>query len=431
MSKNLNEAVDRLMTDKQMPGFKSQAIRKVTEQCIKNTVEALRKGSAVDEQVQVSDIATYTPVLINLLRRVLPTLVGTEMVGVQALKLPTGRIFAQRVFKGPSRSTGEEVWGNKPATGPDYTAAPDTSWSGTGTDPNGTGMLTADGEALGLAPYGGGTPWNEMSFGIDYIDVATKTRKLKGRVTIEVIQDMRTVHGLDAEQELANILQSEIVAEIDREIVQKIYIDAKAGCLNTATPGTFDFAVDADGRWSMEKVQGLMLQIEREATLIAQETRRGRGNFILTSPEVAAYLSMANLISGIYVNADFTNIVNPVGISYYGLLCNRFKVYVDPYMVATPGTGDPAGAATHQVVVGYKGNEQDAGIYYCPYIPLFLQKAVDPEGLNPIIGFGSRYGIISSPWYCTPASMNSAAPVVTPATNSFYRKFSVKIDSVV
>lgn len=369
---------------------------------------------ALNEATETGDVSQWTPVLMSLIRRVMPTLCGTQMYGVQALTQPTGRIFAQHVYYGKNKQSGTETWANG-TVGEDTAlgAAPNKTYGGTYT--------TADGEKLGWreSATDGGTVtetklWKEMSFAIDHIDVSVQTRALKGKLTTELLTDLKAVHNLDGQQEMANILQSELVAEIDRELVDRMNAEAKVGAVECTSKGVFDFSLDADGRWSMEKVQGLLIQIEREATIIAQETRRGRGNFILTSPEVAAYLSMANLITNIYKNTGFNQVINPVGISYYGMLCNRYKVFVDPYASSESGK--------HNITIGYKGvNEYDAGLFYCPYVPLQFFTAVDPNSFGSILGVKSRYGIVSNPYYC--ATSSTAA---TAKTNSFYRKFQIK-----
>lgn len=390
---------------------------KITDSHMKGVVYQVLENTEreLNEATVTGDIAQYTPVLMSLIRRTMPTLVGNQMVGVQAMSAPTGRIFAQHVYYGKSKTGGTETWANGTVgTATNVGAAPNPAHTGPHTTENGEklGWPSADGTKYEE------TQWPEMSFAIDYIDVSVKTRALKGKITTEVVSDLRAVHGLDAEQEIANILQAEIVAEIDREIINRMITEAKTGAQNCATAGTFDFSVDADGRWSMEKVQGLLIQIEREATLIAQETRRGRGNFILTSPEVAAWLSMANLITNEYGNVGFTPVINPVGISYYGMLTNRFRVFVDPYAVATGSGTDQL----HEILVGYKGaNAYDAGVFYCPYIPLQFFKATGQEDFGLRLGIKSRYGIVSNPYYCATGTTDATA-----GTNSYYRKFKIK-----
>ena len=331
---------------------------KVTDPVMKNALYTVLQNTTKELNEATTDtmnVAQYTPVLISLIRRTLPTLVGPQMVGLQPLNLPTGRIFVQHVWQ-EKGGVKKEMWANgEVGTDTAYGLEPDENLSGP--------YATADGEKLGWFPQNNhaaeeniksvGESWPEVSFTIDAVDVSVKTRALKGKITTEVIQDLKAVHGLDAEQEIANILQTELTAEIDREIVNRIYTEAKKGAVNTATPGVFDFQSDGNGRWSMEQVIGLMVQIEREATIIAQETRRGRGNFIITSPELAAYLSMANQVTNNYKEVGFVEPVNPVGISYYGTLANRFKVYCDPYLSAKNVNGKLA----HKMVVGFKGRK--------------------------------------------------------------------------
>lgn len=399
---------------------KDSSMKKTIYQVLANTTKELNENTTV-----TGDIAQYTPVLISLIRRTLPTLVGPEMIGMQAMNLPTGRIFVQRVFAGAN-----ETWANSAAGATTTTAgaAPDPAFSGP--------YATADGEKKGWTTRADGTGalsdpnvYPEMSFSIDSVDVSVKTRALKGKLTTEVISDLRAVHGLDAEQEIANILQTEITAEIDREIVTRIYSEAKAGAQNCTAAGTFDFATDADGRWSMEKVMGLMIQIEREATWIAQETRRGRGNFILTSPELAAYLSMANLISNTYSNGGFVEPINPVGVSYYGMLANRFKVFVDPYLTSSKVGAEGSQKTVHKLIVGYKGaNTYDSGLFYCPYIPIQFFKAQGQEDFGLRLGIKSRYGIISNPYALTSAQITAGTTAATAATNSYFRAFNVVVD---
>ena len=396
-----------------LPAIKPGGMHNIISRLMENTVQYLK-----ETVTSTGDMAQWTPVIMSLIRRTMPTLVGPQMIGIQPLSMPTGRIFVQRVYAGD-----QEVWGNgtigtATAAGP----APDENFSGP--------YSTVDGEKLGWKDYsdaptgkiGTGTQYPEMSFAIEGVDVSVKTRALKGKITTEVVTDLRRVHGLDADMELSSIMQAELTAEIDREIVGRIISEAKVGAVNTSEPGIFDFAVDADGRWSMEKVMGLLLQIEREATWIAQETRRGRGNFILTSPEVAAYLSMANLITTQYENVGFTPVVNPVGVSYYGMLANRFKVFVDPYMTYTKGDNK----IKHTVVVGYKGASQyDSGMFYCPYVPFEWYFGTGEEDFGKRIGIKSRYGIISNPYSVANLQAGNTA---APGTNSYFRKFALVVD---
>ena len=447
-----------------LPAIKDPVMKKTVKAVIENTLKGINEEDYSPNRT--GDMAQYTPVIISLIRRTLPTLVGPQMVGLQAMNLPTGRIFVQRVYavKDDKR---QEVWGNGPIS-TQHKIGPEVPYTHSGPYP------TPDGEALGWDLYDAnyhtkkvefdadgnptslsepyslsndgvkqrafygedkrgegeypgyavseGPTYPEMAFGIESMDVSVKTRALKGRLTTEVVQDLRSVHGLDAEQEIANILQTEITAEIDREIVNRIKYEAKAGAQNCTTPGVFNFAVDSDGRWSMEKVMGLRIQIEREATWIAQETRRGRGNFILTSPEVAATLSMANLITTQFDNVNFMPIVNPVGVSYYGMLANRFKVFVDPYMTYESKDGE----LRHTLIVGYKGASQyDAGLFYCPYIPVQWYRTTGQEDFGARIGIKTRYGLVSNPYSISQERLLAGATDAVRATNSFYRKIQI------
>ena len=282
------QEIEKLITENynDLPGVTDTSMQKTLKTVINNTQRMMMN----EDNTTTGDVAQFTPVIMSLIRRTMPTLVGPQMVGMQAMSQPTGSIFVERVYAGDN-----EIWGNGTiGTATVAGKAPDPAFSGPYTTANGEKLGWKDYSAAPSGQIGTGTQWPEMSFGIERMDVSVKMRALKGRLTTEVIQDLRTVHGIDADQEIVNILQTELTAEIDREIVARIIKEAKVGAQNCAKPGTFDFAVDADGRWSMEKVMGLLIQIEREATWIAQETRRGRGNFILTLPEVAAYLSMAD-----------------------------------------------------------------------------------------------------------------------------------------
>ena len=442
-----------------LPAIKDPVMKKTVKAVIENTLKNINEEEY--SPTRTGDMAQYTPVIISLIRRTLPTLVGPQMVGLQAMNLPTGRIFVQRVYA-VKDDIRQEVWGSGPIS-TQHKIGPEVPYTHSGPYP------TPDGEALGWDLYDGNYHWEEapqrdadgniipgtgklsnagvrersqagndgmvggyavgegpsypeMAFGIEAMDVSVKTRALKGRLTTEVVQDLRSVHGLDAEQEIANILQTEITAEIDREIVNRIKYEAKQGAQNCTTPGVFNFAVDSDGRWSMEKVMGLLIQIEREATWIAQETRRGRGNFILTSPEVAATLSMANLITTQFDNVNFMPIVNPVGVSYYGMLANRFKVFVDPYMTYESMDGE----LRHTLIVGYKGASQyDAGLFYCPYIPVQWYRTTGQEDFGARIGIKTRYGLVSNPYSISQERLLAGATDAVRATNSFYRKIQI------
>lgn len=363
----------------------------------------------------------YDPILISLLRRAMPNLIAFDICGVQPMKAPTGMIFALRSRY--SSQSGDEALFNEA----------DTDFSGTGTHQawdathnpldgsatTGTGMYTTDAEALGGAGThtrmpGGRQPvnfdhetgtasqsdgsFNQMAFSIEKIVVEAKTRALKAEYTMELAQDLKAVHGLDAETELANILSAEILAEINREVVRTIYAKARSGAQNCTTAGTFDCNTDSVGRWSVEQFKGLMLQLEKEANAIAKETRRGRGNIIICDSDTASALSVTGMLDCGSALVDNLN-VDDTGNTFVGVLNNRFKVYIDPYSPLNK----------HYAVIGYKGsNAVDAGIFYCPYVPLQLVRAVGQDSFQPKIGFKTRYALAENPFskYGTDSSHN-------------------------
>ena len=334
------------------------------------------------------DVAGYDPVLISLVRRAMPQLIAYDIAGVQPMTQPTGLIFAMKAR-----------YGSQGGTEALYNEA-DTTFGGTGTqtgvNPNasatGTGLATADAEDLG-----GATTFNQMAFTIERTSVTAKTRALKAEYSVELAQDLKAVHGLDAEGELSNILSSEILAEINREVVRKVVTEAAQGAKQgTNAAGTFDLDVDSNGRWSVEKFKGLMFQVEREANAIAHSTRRGRGNFILCSSDVASALAMAGVLDYAPALNNSLN-VDDSSTTFAGVLNGKYKVYIDPYTIAA-GNSD-AGNAEQYMVVGYKGTSPfDAGMFYCPYVPLQMVRAVDPATFQPKIGFKTRYGLVDNPF---------------------------------
>ena len=374
----------------------------VTAQILENTETAIREGQSYGASAQLlgeaasdapttstGDASNYDPVLINLVRRSMPNLVAYDIVGVQPMTGPTGLIFAMRSVYGAGNQ------GNTGNTEALFNEA-DTGFSGTGTHANttggavslantGNGMGTSAAETLG---DGGGTDFAEMSFQIDKVTVSAKSRALKAEYSTELAQDLKAIHGLDAEQELSNMLSAELLAEINREVVRTVYNTAKAGAQEgVATAGTFNLDVDSNGRWSVEKFKGLMFQIEREANAIAKETRRGKGNIIICSSDVASALQMAGVLD--YAPALNNNNLNPddTGNTFVGVLNGRFKVYIDPY------------SSANYLVVGYKGSSAfDAGIFYCPYVPLQMVRAVGEDTFQSKIGFKTRYGMVSNPF---------------------------------
>ena len=351
--------------------------------------------------------AGYDPILISLVRRAVPNLIAYDICGVQPMTGPTGLIFAMRARYG-SQGGAEAMYNEA-----------DTDFAGAGTHANtlpggavttGTGMTTAAAEALG---DGNGTNYAEMAFSIEKVTVSAKTRALKAEYTTELAQDLKAVHGLDAETELANILQTEILTEINREVIRTIYDTAVAGAAGAATPGTFDLDVDANGRWSVEKFKGLMFQIEQEANAIAKGTRRGKGNVVICSSDVASALQMAGVLD--YTPALNSNSleVDDTGNTFAGVLNGRFRVYVDPF------------AGANYLVVGYKGSSAfDAGLFYCPYVPLQMVRAVGENSFQPKIGFKTRYGMVANPFAQGDVSSQGLG-ALTADVNKYYRKVTI------
>jgi len=399
------------------PAFKDDYRRQVTAQLLENQENAMRQSAqALNEIANIGGdgvslggagtntaMAGYDPVLIAMVRRAAPQMIAYDICGVQPMTQPTGLIFAMKSKY--STQAGTEALFNEA----------DTDFAGTGTHAGanpvdgsyttGTGITTANSENLGDS-----VAFGQMAFSIEKTTVTAKTRALRAEYTVELAQDLKAVHGLDAENELSNILSSEILNEINREVVRTVYASAKVGAqAGTATAGTFDLDVDSNGRWSVEKFKGLMFQIEREANAIAQTTRRGRGNFIVCSSDVASALAMAGILD--YAPALANNLnVDESSTTFAGVLNGKYKVYVDPY-----SANANAANATQFFVVGYKGSSAyDAGLFYCPYVPLEKVRAVDPATFQPKIGFKTRYGMVANPF----TSLSSGA-------NIYYRKVAV------
>lgn len=439
---NLSEAVEKwkdVLDFEDAPSIKDRWKRKVVAQLLENQQGAMRDSQAALQALQEAAPTNHTgaginnwdPILISLVRRSMPNLIAYDICGVQPMSGPTGLIFALR-----SRYT------NQGGTEALFTEA-DTAFSGSnaagtttnrtahaGTDPVGTGfdgtqaeeslvlpsgyttghgMTTALGEALG---DGASNAFAEMAFSIERVTVTALSRALKAEYTIEIAQDLKAVHGLDAESELANILSAEILTEINREVIRNLYYIAKAGAQNgTATKGVFDLDVDANGRWSVEKFKGLLFQLERECNFIAKDTRRGRGNIAVVSSDVASALTMAGVLD--YAPALSTNLtVDDMGNTFAGVLNGKIRVYIDPYYLSS-GTDELA-------MVGYRGTSPyDAGYFYCPYVPLQMVRAVDPNSFQPKIGFKTRYGKVENPFYA------SADAALKTNHNPFYRIIKV------
>jgi hypothetical protein len=376
---------------------------------------------------------TWDPILISLVRRSMPNLIAYDICGVQPMTGPTGLIFAMRArfasMDGAEALADEAMPGNADASnqnaagtiGGGDVGATETNPavlndSPAGTYTSATGMTTVQGEALGDS---GTNAFGEMAFSIEKHTVTAVTRALKAEYTMELAQDLKAIHGLDAETELANILSSEILAEINREVVRNIYVSAvKGAATNTTTAGIFDLDTDSNGRWSVEKFKGLMFAIERDANAIGQQTRRGKGNMILCSADVASALQMAGVLD--YTPALNNNLnVDDTSTTFAGIMNGRYKVYVDPYSANV--------SASQYYVVGYKGTSPyDAGMFYCPYVPLQMVRAVGENSFQPKIGFKTRYGIAANPFHTgTVAAANDGAISISSATNKYYRKVKV------
>lgn len=350
-------------------------------------------------------VAGYDPILISLVRRAMPNLIAYDIAGVQPMTGPTGLIFAMRSRY--ASQSGAEAFYNEA----------NTAFGGTGTHTGslptatatGTGMNTTAAEALGSNTT---NQFAEMAFSIEKVAVEAKTRALKAEYTTELAQDLKQVHGLNAEAELANILSSEIIVEINRELVRSIFASSVVGAADTATAGTFDLDIDANGRWSVEKFKGLMFQIEREANAIAKATRRGKGNIVICSSDVASALQMAGVLD--YTPALNSNALNvdDTGNTFAGVLNGRYRVYIDPY------------ASGHYLVVGYKGASSfDAGIFYCPYVPMQMVRAIGQDTFQPKIGFKTRYGMVANP-FSGGATRSDGS--ITANSNVYYRKILVE-----
>ncbi len=429
---NLMEKWGPVLEHDSAPEIKDRYRKAVTARLLENQEVALQEerrnmqGNFISEAAASnktgSGIDNFDPVLISLVRRAMPNLIAYDIAGVQPMSGPTGLIFAMKSRYGTQ--AGAEALYNEA----------DTDFAGTGThqaEPTGlvgvtdsespasgsiadeadtvstfgTGLATADAEALGTS---GSPAFAEMAFSIEKSTVTAKSRALKAEYTMELAQDLKAIHGLDAEGELANILSAEILAEINREVVRTILTKAKIGALqsNLNLKGVFDLQTDADGRWMVEKFKGLIMQIEREANVISKETRRGKGNFILCSSDVASALAAAGLLD--YTPALSVDLnVDDTGNTFAGVLNGRVKVYIDPY-----ATGD-------FVSVGYRGpNPYDAGMFYCPYVPLTMVKAVGENDFQPRIGFKTRYGMVANPFVAVDGTGTNRA-------NQYYRIFRV------
>jgi len=420
-TEHLQEKWQPVLEHNDLPEIKDSYRKAVTTIILENQEKALREdksflGEAAPTNATGASVDNWDPILISLVRRAMPNLIAYDIAGVQPMTGPTGLIFAMRSRY--TNQSGTETFYNEADT--DFSGAgaqvgtnPALLNDGTpGTYTNGTGMTTAAAEALGDSA---GNSFAEMAFSIEKNSVEAKTRALKAEYTMELAQDLKAIHGLDAETELANILSGEILNEINREVVRTVYTSAKIGAqTDTANAGIFDMDVDSNGRWSVEKFKGLMFQVEREANVIAQQTRRGKGNMIICSSDVASALQMAGVLdTSPALNNNLS--VDDAGNTFAGVLNGRYKVYIDPYSANS--------AAKQFFVVGYKGSSPyDAGIFYCPYVPLQMVRAVGENTFQPKIGFKTRYGLTANP-FAGGATVRSGA--ITANDNVYYRRVQV------
>lgn len=420
---SLNEKWKPILEHSDLPKIDSAHKRAVVAQLLENTEKALQESNAwsttsllnetpVNASAQLSggsgaalnglggNVSGYDPVLISLVRRAMPNLIAYDIAGVQPMTGPTGLIFAMRPqYANTTALTGESFYNEV-----------DNDYSGAGTMAGTTGSANTANTGTGMTTQAAeaNTAFAQMGFSLEKVTVAAKSRALKAEYTTELAQDLKAIHGLDAETELANILQTEILAEINREVVRTVYNNAVRGAnTGTATAGTFDLDVDSNGRWSVEKFKGLMFQVEREANQIAKSTRRGRGNLIICSSDVASALQMAGVLD--YTPALTNNLgIDDTGNTFAGILNGKYKVYIDPY------------AGANYMVVGYKGTSAfDAGIFYCPYVPLQMVRAVGEDSFQPKIGFKTRYGMVANP-FAEGSSLGAGA--LTANTNQYYRR---------
>ena len=401
-------------------------------QAMKQDRQALNETTDAGPTNVAGGVQNFDPILISLVRRALPNLIAYDVAGVQPMTGPTGLIFAMRaryntqqgteafyneantMFSGQGSANG--VFNNYGFLG---TTATDTANSAVSNEAansftTGIGLQTAVAEQLGAD---GANSFQQMAFSIEKVTVTAQSRALKAEYSLELAQDLKAIHGLDAETELSNILSTEILAEINREVISTVYATAALGAQYGVTnTGYFDLDTDSNGRWSVERFKGLIFQIERDANVIAKQTRRGKGNVLIVSSDVASAMAMAGVLS--YTPALQADLqVDDTGNTFAGMLHGRIKVYIDPYY---------GGYTSNQelVTIGYKGSSPyDAGLFYCPYVPLQMVRAVDQFTFQPKIGFKTRYGMVANPFA---AGLNQNSGIIQPRTNVYYRIFGVK-----
>ncbi len=435
-TEHLQEKWQPVLEHPDLPKIEDSYKRAVTTLILENQEKAMKEDRSFLSETAPTvstggQFDTWDPILISLVRRAMPNLIAYDVCGVQPMTGPTGLIFAMRstyssmdgvealVDEADSGVSNDDAAGNLTSsamTGSNPAILNDAS-PGTYLSP--TGMTTAQGEALGDSST---NAFAEMAFSIEKSTVTAVTRALKAEYTMELAQDLKAIHGLDAETELSNILSSEILAEINREVVRSLYITAVAGAqVNTSTAGIFDLDTDSNGRWSVEKFKGLMFAIERDANAVGQQTRRGKGNMLICSADVASALQMAGVLD--YTPALNNNLnVDDATTTFAGVMNGRFKVYVDPYAANV--------TAKQYYICGYKGTSPyDAGFFYCPYVPLQMVRAVGENSFQPKIGFKTRYGLAANP-FAAAGKVAAGDTVNTDAsldanTNAWYRRVQV------
>lgn len=447
LSEALEKKWGQVLDHEKLAAIKDPHRRATTALVLENQAKALVEERQMLAEANPTNatgvgVSNFDPILISLVRRALPNLIAYDICGVQPMTGPTGLIFAMRsryTDNTNPRTASVEALFNEAITGVSNSneATANTNigtgisndpiangvvggsnvyWSGTG-----QGMSTATGETLGNDVTGATNAFAEMQFTIEKVTVTAVTRALKAEYSLELAQDLKAIHGLDAESELANILSAEILTEINREVVRSIYSSATIGCAyGTATAGIFDLDVDSNGRWSVERFKGMIFQMEREANAIAKATRRGRGNVIIASSDAASAMAMAGVLQYTPdLKADLQ--VDDTGNTFAGMLNGRFKVFIDPYF---------GGSANgyELITVGYKGTSPyDAGLFYCPYVPLQMVRAVGEQSFQPKIGFKTRYGMVANPFATTDASgLVAGRAQGSQYTNKYYRIFGAK-----
>ena len=441
LTEELQKKWQPVLEHPELEAIKDPYKKAVTALILENQQQAMRQDSqALNEttysagatNVTGSAVQNFDPILISLVRRALPNLIAYDVAGVQPMTGPTGLIFAMRARY--TNQTGAEAFYNEANTAFSGTFSENNPYGFVGsratdvssqfqnptgnTTTSGIGMPTANAEFLGINDDS--RVFQQMAFSIEKVTVTAQSRALKAEYSLELAQDLKAIHGLDAETELSNILSTEILSEINREVIRTIYTCAVAGAqYGTTTAGFFDLDTDSNGRWSVERFKGLIFQIERDANVIAKQTRRGKGNVLIVSSDVASAMAMAGVLSYTpALNADLQ--VDDTGNTFAGLLHGRIKVYIDPYF---------GGYTSNQelVTIGYKGTSPyDAGLFYCPYVPLQMVRAVDQYTFQPKIGFKTRYGMVANPFSNGASGVYPDDGKLMARRNVYYRLFGVK-----